>query len=151
MEEREIDLNVVTGNALDTLDGMNPEDKGFNDATRAVDTLLKYNNESEKNDLTREQIKSTERIEMAKIESNERIEKDKIEAERVQHEEENLLRDKEIKAGLVDSVLKSTVIGVVIGEISYHVGMKVIGKFEESGVYRSLLSKSWINRFGKRK
>ena len=140
MEEKEISLEVVTGNALDKLDEMNPEDKGFNEATRAVDTLLKYNNESEKNDLTREQIESNERIEMAKIE-----------AEKVQHEEENRLRDKEIKAGVVDSVLKSTVIGIVIGEVSYHVGMKVIGKFEESGVYRSLLSKSWINRFGKRK
>ena len=140
MEEKEISLEVVTGNALDKLDEMNPEDKGFNEATRAVDTLLKYNNESEKNDLTREQIESNERIEMAKIE-----------AEKVQHEEENRLRDKEIKAGVLDSVLKSTVIGIVIGEVSYHVGMKVIGKFEESGVYRSLLSKSWINRFGKRK
>lgn len=140
MEEKEISLEVVTGNALDKLDEMNPEDKGFNEATRAVDTLLKYSNESEKNDLTREQIESNERIEMAKIE-----------AEKVQHEEENRLRDKEIKAGVVDSVLKSTVIGIVIGEVSYHVGMKVIGKFEESGVYRSLLSKSWINRFGKRK
>ena len=140
MEEKEISLEVVTGNALDKLDEMNPEDKGFNEATRAVDTLLKYNNESEKNDLTREQIESNERIEMAKIE-----------AEKVQHEEENRLRDKEIRAGVVDSVLKSTVIGILIGEVSYHVGMKVIGKFEESGVYRSLLSKSWINRFGKRK
>ena len=140
MEEKEISLEVVTGNALDKLDEMNPEDKGFNEATRAVDTLLKYSNESEKNDLTREQIESNERIEMAKIE-----------AEKVQHEEENRLRDKEIRAGVVDSVLKSTVIGILIGEVSYHVGMKVIGKFEESGVYRSLLSKSWINRFGKRK
>ena len=75
----------------------------------------------------------------------------KIEKEKAQLAEENRLREKEINAGMLDSVLKSTVIAVVIGEASYHIGMKVIGKFEESGVYRSLLSKSWISRLGKRK
>lgn len=133
MEEREISVDEVTGNTLDKANELNPGDTGFMDAYRAVDIVLKHNRESE-------QIESNERIEMAKIEK-----------EKAQQAEENRLREKEINAGMLDSVLKSTVIAVVIGEASYHIGMKVIGKFEESGVYRSLLSKSWISRLGKRK
>lgn len=147
-EERdELSLEEVTGNALSELNSMKSTDEGHQNAVKAADVLLKYNNESEKNDLTREQIESTERIEMAKIE----VEKARIEAEAVQNAEDNKLRDKEIKAGVVDSVLKSVVVATVVGEISYHIGMKKIGKFEETGFYRSLLSKTWIGRLGKRK
>ena len=120
-EERdELSLEEVTGNALSELNSMKSTDEGHQNAVKAADVLLKYNNESEKNDLTREQIESTERIEMAKIE----VEKARIEAETAQNAEDNKLRDKEIKAGVIDSVLKSVVVATVIGEVSYHIGMK---------------------------
>ena len=140
MSERVITIDEVTANTLDKADAINPGEEGFAEAYRAVDIMLKNDNEAEKNAITMEQIKSNERIEMARIE-----------AETTQHERENELKEKEIKAALVDSVLKSTVIGVCVGEISYHVGMKVIGKFEETGVFRSLLSKIWTGRLGKKK
>lgn len=142
-DEREISVEEVTGNTLDKLDTLEPTKENtviIEKMAKAADVLLKNANETEKNEIAREQIESNERIEMARIE-----------AEKVQREEENKLREKEIKASLVDSVLKSTVIGVVIGEVSYHVGMTVIGKFEESGTFRNLISKIWTGRLGKRK
>lgn len=132
-DNREISVDEVTGNTLAMLDELDCSADGYAEAAKAVDILLKNQNEAE-------QIQSNERIEMAKIE-----------AEKAQQAEENRLREKEINASKIDSVLKSTVIAVVIGEISYHVGMKVVGKFEETGVYRSLLSKTWVGRLGRRK
>ena len=139
-DEREISIDEVIANTLDKADSLNPEEPGFIDAYKALDIVLKNDNDAEKNAIEMEQIKANERIEMARIESEEK-----------QHEAENALKDKEIKAAVIDSVLKSSVIAVVIGEVSYHLGVKVIGKFEETGTWRSLASKSWLGRLGKKK
>ena len=137
---KEIGFDEVIGNTLDKANSLNPEDDGFAEAYKAVDIVIRNNNDSVKNDISFEQIASNERIELARIK-----------AEKSQHDEENRLKEKEIRATVIDSVLKSSVIAVVIGEVSYHLGMKVIGKFEETGTWRSLVAKTWIGRLGKRK
>lgn len=153
-EEREISLESVTGNALDKLDSMNPEDPGYQQQTKAVETLLKYRNEPDKVDLGYAEIEAKKKIAEAENEiAKERLKLDReiFEADVKQKEAENELRKEEIKASKLDTVLKSTVIAVCIGEFSYHYGMKAVAKFEESGVWRSLTSKLWTNRLGKKK
>ncbi len=131
-EEREISLQSVGGNALDKLDAMNPGEEGYSEAYKAVDILVKNANEAEQ------------------IESNERIEMAKIEAEKAQHAEENRLKEKELKYVLIGDLAKSIGVALIV-ETSCHIGTKVVAKFEESGTWRSLASKLWIGRFGKKK
>ncbi len=153
-EERTLTLDEVRANALDKLNELQATDPGYGAAAKAVEVLFRYGNEPDKVDVSIDELESNERIEMAKIEvERERLELDKriFEQTQIQSDIDKELKEKELRNALIDSILKSTVIGVCIGEVSWHVGAKLIAVFEENGTWRSLASKLWMSALRKKK
>ena len=150
-EEREISLEEVAGNCLGLLDSMNPEDKGFDQATRANDMLLKHVEESNK-------IDNDYELASRKLELEEK--KQELEREKFEHEKERAIIDD--KARERDSKIQSTTNKIAawtlgtttlctLAKIGFDIwGLNKVGNFETTGVWRSTASKLMTGKIGKK-
>lgn len=146
-----VSLEDVVANGLDLQNNMKPEDKGYDQITRANDMLLKHQEEFIKLDDDRDIADRKLKLEEDKL-AHER-EKLEFEREKAKLEDEAKARDAEIqkvtnKVTLIGA-LTTTALGV--GKIAADIWlMNKVGKFEEKGVWRSTASRLAINKFGKK-
>jgi hypothetical protein len=151
MEENIVSLEDVVANGLDLQDNMKPEDKGYDQITRANDMLLKHQEEFIKIDNDKDLADKKLKLEEEKLAH----EKEKLEFEREKAKLEDEAKARDAKIQEVTN--KVTLVGVVtttalgVGKIVADIWlMNKVGKFEEKGVWRSTASRLAMNKFGKK-
>lgn len=151
MEEKEISVEKVAGNTLDILDNMKPEDKGYDQAIRANDMLLKHHEAILRIETDESEFDKKMQLEQAKID----IEKDKLKFEMKKLDDENAAKEKEFKLKDIENKVvafgTATTLALGIANLIYNVwGLNKVGKFEQTGVWRSTASKIFTNKIGKK-
>ena len=165
MEEKEISVEKVAGNTLYILDNMKPGDKGYDQAIRANDMLLKHHEAILRIETDEYEFDKKMQLEQAKI----NIEKEKLEFEMKKLDAENAAKEKEFKLKDVENAAKekefklkdvenkvvafgtATTLALGIANLIYNVwGLNKVGKFEQTGVWRSTASKIFTNKIGKK-
>lgn len=150
MEEREIDLEVVTANHLDALDELSSNDNSLDSETKTVNMLMEHVDFANKLEQESEQFKAKMELENRKCEIEEakiQLEAEQFERSLEQQKAENRL--KKIEIGGTVAVGIATLLVKVWCKKKDMKMLDVVGKLEESGVWRTTASKISIGRIGR--